>query len=147
MFWICWYHLFLDLVKQDGKILNISSRNYMRVASFGSNTCGFNFILSLSTLAVSFFSKLIYFDSLNFIIFLIGDRSQDKGFNTEGALTHIFVRTESIQIPDDSLQICHELNCLHNNYIMQKTSRYVDIHVGLKHLRKHSTFSVYDKWT
>lgn len=52
-----------------------------------------------------------------------GFRSQDKGFNTEGALTHIFVRTESIQIPDDSLQICHELNCLHNKYIMQKTSR------------------------
>lgn len=94
-----------------------------------------------------FFCVLTYFDSLHFILLLIVDRSQDKGFNTEGALTHIFVRTESIQIPDDSLQICHELKCLHNNYIMQKSSRYVDIHVGLERLIENSIFSVYDKWT
>ncbi|XP_062610331.1 ferredoxin-fold anticodon-binding domain-containing protein 1-like [Saccostrea cucullata] len=52
-----------------------------------------------------------------------GFRSQDKGFNTEGALTHIFVRTEPIPIPDGNIIEHHKMTCPCNKYVQQKISR------------------------
>ncbi|XP_061166959.1 ferredoxin-fold anticodon-binding domain-containing protein 1-like [Saccostrea echinata] len=52
-----------------------------------------------------------------------GFRSQDKGFNTDGALTHIFVRTEPIVIPGGHIKEHHRITCPCNSYLQQKTFR------------------------